>query len=300
MANFLEGKVVAITGAGRGIGRAVALACAAEGASVVVADYGVGMAGEDPTSAVADEVVAMITAAGGKAVAVADTVTTMEGGARIVQTAVDTYGRIDGVVCVAGILKERMLFNMTEDDFDSVVETHLKGTFTVFRAAAPLMREQKSGSLIGFTSGAFAGSIAQANYSAAKGGIVSLVRSAAVGMNKYGVTANAIAPVARTRMSENVPFGLEMGEPEDIAPMVVYLLSDASREVTGQVYTVNGGKIAVWDQPHEVREMRTEGRWTPEQIAAELPGGVGQEPMPLLAVIAERAKAAASGEKPNA
>src|SRR3954454_19369704 len=202
------------------------MACAAEGASVVVNDYGVSVDGSDPTSEVADAVVKEITDAGGTAVAVADSVTAMEGGARIVNTAVEKFGRIDGVVCVAGILRERMLFNMSEEEWDPVIETHLKGTFTVFRAAAPIFREQKSGTMIGFTSGAFAASVAQANYSAAKGGIVSLVRSAAAGMNKYGVTANCIAPVAKSRMSGNVPFGIEMGEPEDVAPMVALLCSD--------------------------------------------------------------------------
>ncbi len=170
---------------------------------------------------------------------------------------------------------------MSEDEWDPVIETHLKGTFTVFRAAAPLMRAQKSGTLIGFTSGAFAGSVAQANYSAAKGGIVSLVRSAALGMHKYGVTANVIAPVAKSRMSGNVPFGLEMGEPEDVAPMVVFLLGDAARNVTGQVYTANDGIIAVWNQPVEVRQMRKDGRWTAEEIAARF-DEVGQERMPML------------------
>jgi NAD(P)-dependent dehydrogenase (short-subunit alcohol dehydrogenase family) len=279
---YLRGKAIAVTGAGRGIGRAVAMACAAEGASVVVNDYGVGMAGEDPTSEVADAVVKEITDAGGTAVAVADSVTTMEGGERIVGTAVDKFGRIDGVVCVAGILRERMLFNMSEDEWDPVIETHLKGTFTVFRAAAAAMRQQKSGSLVGFTSGAFGGSVAQANYSAAKGGIVSLVRSAALGLDKYGVTANAIAPIARTRMSDNVPAGLsEVGEPEDIAPLVVYLLGDDARDVTGQIYTAVGGRIAVWNQPAEVRDMKKNGRWTPEEIAARF-GEVGQEELPLL------------------
>jgi NAD(P)-dependent dehydrogenase (short-subunit alcohol dehydrogenase family) len=301
MGAFLEGKAVAVTGAGRGIGRAVAMGCAAHGANVVVADYGVGIAGEDPTSEVADAVVKEITDAGGTAVAVADTVTTMAGGERIVQTAVDQWGRIDGVVCVAGILRERMLFNMTEEEFDPVVETHLKGTFTVFRAAAAIMRKQESGTLIGFTSGAFAGSVAQANYSAAKGGIVSLVRSAALGMHRYDVTANCIAPVARTRMSANVPGEIaDIGEPEDIAPLVVFLLSDRARHVTGQVYTSVGGKIAVWNQPAEVRAMFKDGRWTPEEIAERLDRAVGQERMAGLDRLEAMRKAAAAGEKPNA
>lgn len=295
----LEGKVIAVTGSGRGIGRAVALAAAAEGAAVIVNDYGVAVDGAEPQSEVAESVVKEITDAGGRAAANASSVTTMDGGASIVQQAVDTFGRIDGVVCVAGILRERMLFNMSEDEWDPVIETHLKGTFTVFRAAAPIFRQQKSGTMIGFTSGAFAASVAQANYAAAKGGIVSLVRSAAAGMNKYGVTANCIAPVARSRMSGQVPFGLEMGEPEDVAPMVCFLLSDNAREVTGQIYTVNAGRIAVWNQPQEVREMRKDGRWTVDEIAERFPE-VGQEEMPILERLKAMEAAAKSGDKPNA
>jgi NAD(P)-dependent dehydrogenase (short-subunit alcohol dehydrogenase family) len=178
---------------------------------------------------------------------------------------------------------------------------HLKGTFTVFRAASAIMRKQESGSLISFTSGVWSmGSVAQANYAAAKGGIVSLTYSAAVGLNRYGVTANCIAPVARTRMSANVPTTLaENGDPEDIAPMVVYLLSDQAKQVTGQVYSVVGGKIAVWDQPEEVRAMYKDGRWTPQEIAATLDGTVGTERLKMLDMIEASRKAAASGEKPN-
>ncbi len=295
----LEGKVVVVTGAGRGIGRAVALDAAREGARIVVNDYGVSMDGEQPTSEVADGVVAEIKELGGEAVANASSVAEMAGGASIVQSAVDHFGRVDGVVCAAGILRERMLFNMAEEEWDPVIATHLKGTFTVFRAASAVMRKQKSGSLVGVTSGAFAASVAQANYSAAKGGIVSLTRSAAAGLHKYGVTANCIAPAAKSRMSGQVPFGFEMGEPEDVAPLTSFLLGDKARHITGQIYSINGGRIAVWNQPAELREMTKQGRWTVEEIAEKLDAAVGQEPLPILARLELMAKAAAEGEKPN-
>ncbi|MER5373814.1 SDR family oxidoreductase [Streptomyces sp. NPDC002553] len=303
MGNFLSGKVVAVTGAGRGIGRAVARAAAAEGARVVVNDYGVSVAGASPTSEVAEAVVKEIEAAGGEAVAVADDISTMAGGQRVVDAAMESYGRLDGVVCVAGILRERMLFNMTEDEWDPVVATHLKGTFTVFRAASAVMRAQRSGTLIGFTSGNHQGSVSQANYSAAKGGIISLVRSAALGLHKYGVSANAVAPVARTRMSAGVPTELaEIGEPEDVAAMVTFLLSDRARDlgITGQVYTVAGEKIAVWAQPRELRSAYASGGWTPDRIGQALAGAVGSDPMPMLERLQEMARAAAQGARPNA
>ncbi|MEU8850304.1 SDR family oxidoreductase [Streptomyces sp. NPDC048564] len=303
MGNFLADKVVAVTGAGRGIGRAVAVAAAAEGARVVVNDYGVSVEGGSPRSEVAEAVVKEIEAAGGEAVAVADDISTMAGGQRLVDVALSSYGRLDGVVCVAGILRERMLFNMTEEEWDPVIATHLRGTFTVFRAASAVMRKQRAGTLIGFTSGNHQGSVSQANYSAAKGGIISLVRSAALGLHRYGVTANAVAPVARTRMSAGVPMELaEMGEPEDVAALVVYLLSDAAREhgVTGQVYTVAGPKIAVWAQPRELRAAYADGSWTPQRIAECLPGSVGVDPMPMLERVEAMARAAAEGARPNA
>jgi NAD(P)-dependent dehydrogenase (short-subunit alcohol dehydrogenase family) len=285
MSGFLQDKVIAVTGAGRGIGRAVAMACAAEGAKVIVNDYGVSIDGADPSSEVADAVVAEIVAAGGTAIAIADNIATMAGGERLVSTAVEQFGRIDGVVTVAGILRERMLFNMSEAEWDDVIETHLKGTFTVFRAAAAVMRRQEGGgSLVAFSSGVgMWGSISQANYAAAKGGVVALVRSAALGLSKYGINANAIAPVASTRMQANVPGGTaETGEPEDVAPMVVYLLSDAAREINGQTYTVVGGKVALWAQPREIREIVKAGRWTAQELAERLPGEVGTDRLPML------------------
>ena len=295
----LDGKVIAVTGAGRGIGRAVALACAAEGAAVVVNDYGVSIDGNEPTSEVADDVVAEIVAAGGRAAANAQSVTTMDGGASIVNQAVETFGRIDGVVCVAGILRERMLFNMSEAEWDPVIETHLKGTFTVFRAVGPdlpraeerhdarlhvgrVRGERRPGQLRG---GEGRHRVARAQ----RGGRHEQVRRHRQ-LHRAGC--------ASSRMSGQVPFGLEMGEPEDVAPMVAFLCSDHAREITGQIYTVNGGRVAVWNQPAEVRDMRKDGRWTVAELAARF-DEVGQEPMPILAALAEREAAAKRGDKPN-
>jgi NAD(P)-dependent dehydrogenase (short-subunit alcohol dehydrogenase family) len=291
MPKFLENKAVVVTGAGNGIGRAVALLCAAEGARVVVADYGVAMDGSDPSSDVADAVVAEIGSAGGSAVAVAGDVSEFQVGAEIVSAAMDTWGRIDGVVCVAGNLRERMLFNMSDEEFDAVIAVHLKGHFNLYRHASAIMRKQEGGgSLVGFASAAFVGSTAQANYSAAKGGIISLTRSAALSLFRYGVRANCIAPVARTRMSENVPFEIETGEPTAVAPMAAYLLSDAAKEITGQTYTVVGPRISVWNQPQEIRSMFAPdgGEWTPESIAEWLPRTIKSEEHPMLGDLANR------------
>lgn len=274
---MLENKTIAITGSGSGIGKAIALACSAVGANIIVADYGVDLAGAGATSDVADATVAEIEASGGRAVAVAGDVSKFETGEAIVSAAVENFGSIDGVVCVAGILRERMLFKMSEDEFDAVIAVHLKGHFNLYRHAFEVMRKQETGgSIVGITSGAFVASTAQANYSAAKGGIISLTRSAgmtALSVKMRGgpaINANCIAPVAKTRMSENVPFEIEMGDPEDVAPMAIYLMSDAGREVNGQTYTVVGPRISVWNQPAEVRTMMEPGggRWTPEDIAA--------------------------------
>ena len=293
MAGHLAGKNIAVTGAGNGIGRAIALACAAEGANVVVADYGVSIEGSDPSSEVADAVVAEIAAAGGTAIAVAGDVSQMEVGQRIVDTAGENWGTSDGVAGVAGIVRERMLFNKSEEEFDHVVAVHLKGHFTLFKAASAVMRKQETGgSLVGFTSGAFVASPAQANYSAAKGGIVSLTRSAAVALRRYGVNANCIAPTAMTRMSENVPFEIEAGGPEAIAPLAVFLMSNAARDITAQIYTCTGKRIAVWNQPAEQRHMlATDGEmFTVDEVAEKLPADIGVEEMPMFADLERRMK----------
>jgi len=240
---------------------------------------------------------------GGNAVAVAGDISQFDVGEQVVASAVDNWGSIDGVVCPAGVLRERMLFNMSEDEWDHVIAVHLKGHFNVYRAAFARMRKQETGgSLVGFTSGAFTASTAQANYSAAKGGIVSLTRSAALtaaSLRMRGgpaINANCIAPVAKTRMSENVPFEIETGEPEDIAPMAIYLLSDAGRDVNAQIYTVVGGRISVWNQPMEVRTMMAgDDGWTPESIAERF-DEVGQEPNPFIADL-ERRRAEMAAEK---
>ncbi len=303
MSGHLKGKTIAVTGGGGGIGRAVSLACAAEGANVVVADYGVALDGSDPSSEVAEAVVAEIRAAGGDATALAGDVSRFDVGVEIVEAACDRWGSIDGVVCGAGVLRERMLFNMSEDEWDHVVAVHLKGHFNVYRAALARMRKQPlGGSLVGFASGAFVASTAQANYSAAKGGIVSLTRSAAMTAASIrlrggpAINANCIAPVARTRMSENVPFEFETGEPEAVAPMAVYLLSDAGREVNAQIYSVVGRRISVWNQPEEVRSMWSAGdQWTPGEIAEHLPRTIGQEPNPMIADLERRMAEMADG-----
>jgi NAD(P)-dependent dehydrogenase (short-subunit alcohol dehydrogenase family) len=296
VAAHLEGKNIAVTGGGAGIGRAIALACASEGANIIVADYGVSMDGSDPSSEVADAVVAEIEAGGGTAMAVAGDVSQFDVGEQIVAAACDTWGTIDGVICPAGVLRERMLFNMSEDEWDAVIDVHLKGHFNVYRAAMARMRKQETGgSLVGFTSGAFTASTAQANYAAAKGGIVSLTRSAAMiaaSLRLRGgpaINANCIAPVAKTRMSENVPFEIETGEPEDIAPMAIYLMSDAGRDVNAQIYTVVGRRISVWNQPQELRTMWAPGdQWTADEIADMLPRTIDQEPNPFIADLERR------------
>ena len=303
MNDYLAGKNIVITGAGSGIGKAIALSVAREGANIVVADYGVALDGSEPTNDIAESTAEEIRSLGVEAIPVAGDVSKMETGAQIISTAIENWGSVDGVVCVAGILRERMLFNMSEDEWDAVIAVHLKGHFTVYRHAMAAMRKQDSGgSILGITSGAFTASTAQPNYSAAKGGIVSLTRSAAMTAASISlrggpvINANCLAPTARTRMSENVPFEIETGAPEDIAPMAVYLLSDRGREINAQIYSVVGRRISVWNQPKEIRTMFAPGdAWTAEEIAETLPNTIRQEPNPFVDDLERRMKEMSEG-----
>ncbi len=305
MKGFLEGKNIVITGAGSGIGKAIAIATAKEGANIVVADYGVALDGSEPTSEIAESTSEEIRALGVEAIPVAGDVSKMETGEQVISAAVENWGSVDGVVCVAGILRERMLFNMSEDEWDAVIAVHLKGHFTIYRHAMAIMRKQESGgSILGITSGAFTASTAQPNYSAAKGGIVSLTRSAAMTAASISlrggpaINANCLAPTARTRMSDNVPFAFETGNPEDIAPMAIYLLSDQGRDINAQIYSVVGRRISVWNQPREIRTMYSPGEaWTPEEIASMLPNTIKQEPNPFIDDLERRMKEMEAGDK---
>jgi len=279
---LLEGKVAVVTGAGSGIGRSVALGLAGAGARVVVNDYGVSVDGREPSSAPAEAVVREIVAAGGQAVASADSVATMAGGRAIVDRALSTYGDLNIAVCCAGILKERMIFNMSEEEWDSVVAVHLKGHFTVMQPATRHMREKRSGSIVTFTSTAgLEGSPGQPNYSAAKEGIVGLTRSTALAMAKYGVRCNCISPTADTRMTQRLPEdrkGVATATPaEAIAPVVAFLASDRAAHITGQVIGVRGNEVSLWSHPKATRAVTSVEGWTPEAIADVYDNALGQD-----------------------
>lgn len=288
MSGMLDGKVAVVTGAGRGIGRGVALALAAAGAKVVVNDFGVDIHGNVPTDAPANEVVNQINNAGGEAIANGDSVSEWAAAERIIRSAVDSFGRIDILVTCAGILRDRMVFNMSEDDFDSVLAVHLKGTFNCVRHACVLMRQQKYGRIITFTSGSgLFGNPGQANYGSAKAGISGLTKVAARDLGKYGVTVNSIAPVAATRMTMTDEFlkareirkqqgiireeralaQLEDLKPEDVAPVVVFLASDHATNVNGQFFLCAGGSISLLSQPRAVKTIfKADAGWTLDEL----------------------------------
>lgn len=279
---MLEGKTVAVTGGGRGIGRAVALACAAEGARVVVNDPGVSQAGEGNDSSPADIVVREIAANGGAAIANYASVAEPAGAQSIVEDAVANFGRIDAVVNTAGILRDAIWHKLSLEDWRAVIDVHLNGTFYVSKAATPYFREQQSGSFIHFTSGSgLVGNVGQANYAAAKLGIVGLSQSIALDAARYGVRSNCIAPIAFTRMIASLmPDDLpedhpalqrysHMG-PDRIAPLVVFLASDAAKQVTNQIFGVRGNEICVFSKPRPTATVTRAEGWTAQSIAAEL------------------------------
>lgn len=289
---MLAGRVAVVTGAGRGIGRSIALLMAAEGARVVVADYGVQGDGTAPSSEPANQVVKEIHSTGGEAVAIADTVATMEGAERIVSTALERFGKIDILVTCAGFLRDRMIFNMAEEDFDAVVGVHLKGTFACVRAAVGPMREAGYGRIITFTSGAgLFGNPGQTNYGSAKSGIAGFTKVIARDLGKYGITANAVSPVAGTRMTltdayfkareirrqqgivrEDRGVGeIEHLSPDDVAPMTVFLASEEAAEVNGQVFLCTGPIYSLVAPPRPVSTIYKPGRWSVDELLETIP-----------------------------
>ncbi|QDI90346.1 SDR family oxidoreductase [Salicibibacter halophilus] len=273
----LDNKVAIVTGAGRGIGREIALLMASEGAKVLVNDLGGEASGEGKDIKVADQVAADIQEAGGEAVANYDSVAEYENGQKMVQQAIDVFGSIDIVVNNAGILRDRMIFNMTEEEWDAVIAVHLKGTFNMTRAAAPHFKAQKSGRFINFTStSGLIGNIGQANYGAAKMGIAGMTKVTALDMARYNVTANTIAPFAWSRLIGSIPTENEEQEkrveklkkmtPGNIAPIVSYLGSDDASDVTGQIFGVRGKEIMLFSQPRPIRSAYNAEGWNVEDI----------------------------------
>ena len=275
----LKDKVAIVTGAGRGIGRDIALLLAKEGAKVVVNDLGGGSDGLGNDTKVADEVVREIQAQGGEAVSNYDSVADYESATNIIDTALSSFGRLDIVVNNAGILRDRMLFKMSEEEWDAVIAVHLKGSFNMTRAASTIFKEQKSGRFIHFTStSGLIGNIGQANYSAAKLGIVGLSRSTALDMARYNVTSNAIAPFAWSRLIGTIPAEtdaekervgkLKQLSPAHIAPLVAFLASDEAADISGQIFCVRGKEIMVFSQPRPVRSVFNEKGWSIDSLSA--------------------------------
>lgn len=296
MGKHLEGRNAVVTGAGRGIGRAVALELASQGAKVVVSDLGGSKTGEGADATPTEEVVAEIKKAGGMAVANHESVTDFDAAERIVKCCVDSFGRIDILINCAGILRDRMVFNMSEEEWDAVIAVHLKGMFNMVRHASRLMREQKYGRIVSTASDAWRGAPGQPNYSAAKGGIISLTRTIAGELGKYNITANAIAPFAATRMTmdqevkerfkrafeagmmtaEQYEDLINMPGPEYLAPVVAYLCTEEAAVINGKVIGCGGGRVALFSDPVETRglykDYKKEGAWSIDDLIKLVPG----------------------------
>ena len=280
MTGMVQGKVVVVTGAGGGIGRDIALALAAEGAKVVVNDIGTSTTGEGTDAGPAQQVVGEIRAAGGEAAANTDSVADAQGANRIVTCALDAFGRIDDVVNNAGILRDRIFHKMSDIEWDGVIKVHLYGSYHVSRAAANHFKEQNSGAYVHMTStSGLIGNFGQANYSAAKLGLVALSKSIALDMQKFSVRSNCIAPFAWSRMTGSIPTDtpeqqvrvekIKKMTPAKIAPLAVYLLSEAARAVNAQVFAVRNNEIFLMSQPRPLRSVHHADGWTPQQIAEQ-------------------------------
>jgi NAD(P)-dependent dehydrogenase (short-subunit alcohol dehydrogenase family) len=290
----LDGKVAAVTGGGRGIGRGICKLMAAHGAAVVVNDLGVTVAGQKETTSPADDVVKEIKAAGGTAVSNHMDIATVEGGEGLVNQAIKEFGKLDILVNVAGILRDRMIFNMTEQEWDDVIRVHLKGHYCTMRPASAHMRERKYGRIINFSSNSALGSPGQPNYAAAKAGILGLTYSSAVALQKYNITVNAIMPGAATRMTDTIPAGRMPGvtgvtsetaegtprDPANVAPIVVYLASDDAANVTGQCFGAYGYRIQRMTHIVPDRIIYNNGPWDVDKLAEVFKTTLGQDLIP--------------------
>jgi NAD(P)-dependent dehydrogenase (short-subunit alcohol dehydrogenase family) len=276
---MLDGKTVIVTGAGRGIGRDFALVMAAEGANVVVNDLGGDAAGEGADLSPAQQVVEEIRAAGGKAVVNGDSVASWEGANRIIKTAVDAFGTVHGVVNNAGILRDRIFHQMSVDEWRAVIDVHLNGSFYMARAVAPIFRSEGRGRFVHMTStSGLIGNFGQANYAAAKLGIVGLSKSIALDMQRYGVTSNCISPFAWSRLIGTIPTDtpeqaarverMKTMETGKIAPLAAFLMSDASADVSGQIFGVRANEIFLMGQSRPIRSVHRAEGWTPDTVAS--------------------------------